>query len=747
MKVEYAELEWTDTGAPRSVDFDDIYHDAADPVGESRHVFLEANRIPARITASEGDFVTAEAGFGSGLNFLLTVNEWLAAGCPCRLHYLGFENRPLRPADLRRALARFPELAEPASWLLAQYPPPTEGCHRLNLRDKLQLDLFLGDIVEAMRAHGEGLRDKIHAWYLDGFSPGVNPEMWSQNLFGFVADSSQPKATVSTYSAAGAVRHGLQHAGFAMKRISGFGGKRHMLRGKLRKSAKAEPSHAARWFDYQKSRLGMLLTKRALRGEQGHVYFHGPTTAMSPLRRGLLEAASRLADSPPELDRFRWSLPGWSNGGATRYGDQSREIPDWFRFSPGVSGGITVAVIGAGVAGCSTAWQLARRGWRVSVFERADELGHGVQSLGQLALYCRIFGKDSPLSRFFLLGFLHAVREFERLARERDLGWRASGLVQLPRPRDRKRRLDPAALARQYPDMVWQWLSRDNLRDLTGLPIADKGWYSPAAGWLDPLELCQSWLDHPGIALRTGIYIEAVAREGNGWSLLTRADDDQPPHSAPFDAVVFACGTDATAFEPLRELPLQRVPGAVVHIPENDASGRVRHIIRGARGIFPATGGWHCVAASFAQSTDSVGESAEESMALLEDAFDPPPEFATAESVTKKAERCQSGDFAPIVGAVPDAVECRRRFASLVRNAKARILHPPAHLPGLYVNLAHGSHGLCSAPLAAEYLASLIQGEVSPLDRASAAALDPLRFLVRGLRRHRNDQSELSLDV
>lgn len=673
MKVDYAELEWAGAGAPRSVDFDDIYHDAADPLGESRHVFLEASRIPARMASCDGDFVIAEAGFGSGLSFLLTVNEWLAAGCPCRLHYLGFEHRPLRPADLRRSLARFPELAAPASWLLAQYPPPAAGCHRLNLHEKLQLDLFLGNIVEAMLAHGEGLRGKIHTWYLDGFGPGVNSGMWSQELFGFIADSSQPRATVSTYSAAGAVRRGLKDAGFNMKRIRGFGGKRHMLRGELHRTAKAEPSHTA-----------------------------------------------------------------------ARYGGETREIPDWFRYPPKVSCGKTAAVIGAGVAGCGTAWQLARRGWRVTVFERADDLDHGVKLLGQLALYCRIFGKDSPLARYFLLGFLNSVREFERLRREQGLGWRASGLVQLPRPRDLKRRLDPAALAQQYPDTVWQWLSRDQLRELTCLPIAGAGWHSAAAGWLDPLELCRCWLDRPGIALRAGTGVEALEQVGNRWNLLANGKILNPE---PFEAVVIACGAGAADFEPLRELPLNRVPGAVIHIPENEESGRIRHIIRGARGIFPAVRGRHCISASFAKSDNGIGESAGESIALIEKLFEPASGFTSTGATATKAVRCQSSDFAPVVGAVPDAAECRRRFAPLVRNARARILHPPSHLPGLYINLAHGSHGLCSAPLAADYLASLIHGEIPPLDRASAAALDPLRFLVRELRRQRSDRSDLAPDV
>ena len=736
MKIEYANLEWTDSGAPRSVEFDDIYRDAADPLGESRHVFLKANRIARRMVGHDGDFVVAEAGFGSGINFLLTVDAWLAAGRPCRLHYLGFEHRPLRPEDLRRSLARFPELAGRASCLLDQYPPPTTGCHRLHLRQKLQLDLIFGDIGEQMLAHGEGLRDRVHAWYLDGFSPEVNPAMWLRALCGLIADSGRQRSTISTYSAAGAVRRGLQDAGYAVKRVRGLAGKRHMLRGVLRKTAPtpADSFRFSAWLRYQGSRLGPLLQAAAIRGPENPDKLYVSSTAITPIRRGMLRAASRISDFSPE--RFHGHrLPGWSNLGhvsADIDGSVFQNAPKWFRYPSRVAPGSRIAVIGAGVAGSSTARQLARRAWKVSVFERADDLAHGINSLGQLALHCRVFGQDSPLARFFLLGFLKSAREFRELNRNKGFGWHECGLAQLPRPRDLKRKLEPAALAERYPDEVWQWLSRERLRDLTGLPVAGAGWFSPSAGWLDPLELCRLWLDHSGIELHGGTGVDTLRRDGDGWRLLANG---RTASSEAFAAVVIACGADAKGFEQLRELPLRQVAGEVVSIPENPASSGIRHIIRGDRGIFPAAGGRHVVAASFAKSANDMAGKPADSLKLVEKMFETAPGFSSEEHLRAGAARCQSSDFAPIVGAAPDVAECRKNYACLSRNARAGIHRPPAHLPGLYVNLAHGSHGLCSAPLAADYLASLIQGEAPPLDRGMAAAIDPLRFLIRDLRR------------
>lgn len=651
MKIDSAKLEWTASGAPRSVDYGDIYHDAADPLGESRQVFLRANRIAERLGNHEGEFVIAEAGFGSALNFLVTANAWLAAGCSCRLRYLGFERHPLRLDDLRRSLARFPELAEPAAWLLAQYPPPTAGCHRLHPFENLLLDLYFGDAVEQLNAHGEGLRGKVLAWYLDGFSPDSNPRMWCDELFAAIAESSRPDATISTYSAAGEVRRGLRRAGFSIARIPGFAGKRHMLRGDF--------------------------------------------TSGQPMQK-------------------------------------PKGVPhSWFRLPAVAATSRTAAVIGAGLAGSSTAWHLARKGWQVEVFERAPDLWHGVNTLGQLALRCRVFAQDNPLARFFLAGFLYSAREFEWVSHGGGLEWHPCGLVRMAEAGE-QRPDDPSVLESLYPHEALHWLSQDRLQALTGLPLARSGWFSPSSGWLDPLELCRAWLNHPAIELNSGVGIDGIFRENDGWRLHSESSEF---NGRSFPVVVIACGMGALRFAQLEGLPLLAVPGKVLSVRETAASGAIRQIIQGTRGIFPANHGRHCIASSFGTEKHARKDTAGESLAIIRRLFDPPPQLDAAGAESFTAERCQSADFAPILGAAPDFPACRQLYAPLARNARAASLPPPAHHPGLFVNLAHGSHGLCSAPLAAEYLASVIHGEIPPLDRDVAAALDPLRFLIRRLKR------------
>ncbi|TCO78363.1 bifunctional tRNA (5-methylaminomethyl-2-thiouridine)(34)-methyltransferase MnmD/FAD-dependent 5-carboxymethylaminomethyl-2-thiouridine(34) oxidoreductase MnmC [Chromatocurvus halotolerans] len=234
---EEADIEWTAAGAPRSRMYGDIYYSTEDGLAESRYVFLEGNRIAERLDLQRSAvFRVGELGFGSGLNFLLT---WLlfrerAAGTGMRLHYWSCERHPLGCSDLRKALAAWPELADLATQLMALYPLPVPGQHRcLFDGGRVTLDLCwedAGDALADLAGSGLGAMD---AWYLDGFAPSGNARMWDAELWQSLSCASRPGATVSTFTAAGDVRRGLEAAGFAMHKRRGFGRKRESLQGTL----------------------------------------------------------------------------------------------------------------------------------------------------------------------------------------------------------------------------------------------------------------------------------------------------------------------------------------------------------------------------------------------------------------------------------------------------------------------------------------------------------------------------------
>ncbi|WP_199252039.1 bifunctional tRNA (5-methylaminomethyl-2-thiouridine)(34)-methyltransferase MnmD/FAD-dependent 5-carboxymethylaminomethyl-2-thiouridine(34) oxidoreductase MnmC [Aeromonas veronii] len=235
--LHHARLDWNEAGTPVSSDFGDVYFSNDNGLSETRYVFLQQNRLPARFSHHDSDsFVIGETGFGTGLNFLATMQAFLEqapqSGNGSRLHFISFEKYPLTQDDLRKALAAWPELGHLSQDLIAQWPLPVSGCHRLHFAGgRIRLDLWFGDIKDMMPQVPHRAEGLVDAWYLDGFSPAKNPEMWTQELFDGLARLARPDCSIATFTCAGFVRRGLIAAGFAMKKVKGHGSKREMLVG------------------------------------------------------------------------------------------------------------------------------------------------------------------------------------------------------------------------------------------------------------------------------------------------------------------------------------------------------------------------------------------------------------------------------------------------------------------------------------------------------------------------------------
>jgi len=237
--IESARLIWRD-GIPESERFGDVYFSRDNGLEETRYVFLQHNHLPERFAEvpDRGCFVVAESGFGTGLNFLATWQAWreYSPGHPCVLHFVSAERYPLTRADLQKALALWPELAPLASQLLEQYPPLVRGTHRLVFDGgRVRLTLHFGDVLEAW----DTLDFHADAWFLDGFAPALNPEMWLQQAMTGIRRHSRPGTTLATFTAVGRVRRALASEGFSMRKVPGFGRKREMLAGVLDTAAES----------------------------------------------------------------------------------------------------------------------------------------------------------------------------------------------------------------------------------------------------------------------------------------------------------------------------------------------------------------------------------------------------------------------------------------------------------------------------------------------------------------------------
>ncbi|MBC6485646.1 bifunctional tRNA (5-methylaminomethyl-2-thiouridylate)-methyltransferase MnmD/FAD-dependent cmnm(5)s(2)U34 oxidoreductase MnmC [Aeromonas hydrophila] len=261
--LHHARLDWNEAGTPVSSEFGDVYFSNDNGLSETRYVFLQQNRLPARFSHHDSDiFVIGETGFGTGLNFLATMAAFLEqapqSGNGARLHFISFEKYPLTREDLRKALAAWPELATFSQPLIEQWPQPVAGCHRLLFAGgRIRLDLWFGDIKEMLPQVPHPADGLVDAWYLDGFSPAKNPEMWTQELFDGLARLARPHATIATFTCAGFVRRGLIAAGFAMQKVKGHGSKREMLAGE--RAEKQPQQTIAPWYARPAGREGEVL--------------------------------------------------------------------------------------------------------------------------------------------------------------------------------------------------------------------------------------------------------------------------------------------------------------------------------------------------------------------------------------------------------------------------------------------------------------------------------------------------------
>ena len=231
IEMPNAQLDWDDQGRPHSRVFDDVYFSDTAGLEETRYVFIEQNALKERFAAlrANGQMVIGETGFGTGLNFLCVWQLFEQTAQPdARLHFISVEKYPLTRDDLHRALALWPQLSDVSEQLLAAYFAIHPGFQTLTLGNgRVTLTLLIGDVLEQLSQ----LDAQVDAWFLDGFAPAKNPDMWTPELFAQLARLAAPDATISTFTSTGWVRRALNEAGFKMRRTPGIGHKWEILRG------------------------------------------------------------------------------------------------------------------------------------------------------------------------------------------------------------------------------------------------------------------------------------------------------------------------------------------------------------------------------------------------------------------------------------------------------------------------------------------------------------------------------------
>ena len=257
--IQHAKIHFNQENTPVSDKFDDVYFSNQDGLAETHYVFLEGNQLWERwINYKEAHFVIAETGFGTGLNFfaVTTLFREFRQKYPDsplkRLYFISFEKYPLPLDALQQAHLAYPQFSHLAEYLQQHWLNPIQGCYRFHF-DETTLDLWFGDVAENLPQLGDYMNDKIDAWFLDGFAPSKNPDMWNEQLYQQMFRFTKPQGTFATFTAASAVRKGLENAGFDITKRKGFGKKRECLSGQ--KTHEKLVALSAPWFHSQPANL------------------------------------------------------------------------------------------------------------------------------------------------------------------------------------------------------------------------------------------------------------------------------------------------------------------------------------------------------------------------------------------------------------------------------------------------------------------------------------------------------------
>ena len=686
-----ATVRWDENGQPISSDFEDLYFSDDNGIEESRYVFIKQNQLEDRFEHLDENtrFTIAETGFGTGLNFLCTWQLWSkTAGPSNHLDFLSVEKFPLEKSDLLKALSLWPELKPLTQCLLEQYPPvDARGFHRIHFSNNVCLTLIFEDAITGLgqllpiespsnmitnlRASWSAVSTFsgfIDAWFLDGFAPSKNPDMWSSELFLLMAKLSKATVTtLATFTAAGMVKRGLVDAGYSVQKSPGFGRKREMLTG-----------------------------------------FY------SPLPPQLHKPNQNAVTSPKVENSWHLAKPHQNNSAVNN-----------------------IVVIGGGLAGCQTALNAALKGFHVTLFEQSS-LASGASGNPTGILYSKLSPTDGAFSDFNISAYLYAERFYHRRGLFEQVG-KTCGVIQLANSDSSYQKLQTIYKRFQNSPSFVLLLNAREASELAGVQLDYGGLYFPNSGWLNPPNLCRALVAHKNIDIVEATLVSRLefSEQRGEWLLL----GENEAMLAKAQTVVIACANSAKRFNQCNSLPTQAIRGQISLLPPTTESINLRTVLCGDGYITPEANGLHCVGASFNLRSTKIDLDATDHESNVAHAHAMSKDLTSLKAPElyegRVSFRCATPDYLPIIGAAPKSETFFDDFSAFRRNAKQLVDKPGQYWPGLYINIGHGSKGLCYTPICAELLMSMISNTPLPLSRKLAISLNPARFMIRDLMRNK----------
>ena len=415
---------------------------------------------------------------------------------------------------------------------------------------------------------------------------------------------------------------------------------------------------------------------------------------------------------------------------------QKTQQPGWFQLPDPMFTEKKAIVIGGGLAGCSTASELANAGWQITVIEREPKIASKASGNPRGILYCKISYSANAITDYYLNSYLFALQHYQRVAKTYSIDWQPCGLLQLAQDvREQKRH--EKAIAKFADRSFIDNLDANAASKLSGIKLKDGGLFFSKGGFLNPHALCQAYTQHKNITCITNTEALKLTFKNNAWLV-------ENNHGKIIQApvVVIANSHDALSFKQTQHYPMLSNFGQIDEYPATKLSDALSCIVCSKGYISPAIANTHFIGGVTKITEPVAGDTTANIKKNLELTSTISPKLAEelknqGPSKSFSGSRCSSPDYLPITGPVENKASCREIYKALTHSAKKQIPQTPEYEPGLYINVAHGSHGLTSTPIIANYLASLINRAPLPLSNASINCLHPLRYLIRDLKKQR----------
>jgi tRNA 5-methylaminomethyl-2-thiouridine biosynthesis bifunctional protein len=746
-------IEWNDQGLPISSSSRDPYFSLRNGFEESCYVFLEGNRLENRFsqlasndqgqTTAPQYFTLGEIGFGTGLNFLSCWQLWQrcqknATNTP-RLTFISVEKYPLCADVLERSLVRWPELAELSKALVKAYKQtisPYLGAYKKLSQSpfytlefgNVRLILIINDAEIALKTclNNNFLINspnavppqqlKIDTWFLDDFTPPENPDMWSQGLFKAMYTLSHNKTTLATCTAASYVSKGLIEAGFTIGKRKGFGKKREMLVAHVVNKEVNDSKDSKNNNDSEDS-------ENNNDSEDSEKSINASTTSPKKIK-------SKKNQTPWAVNRHHRSI----------------------------NAGDTVAIIGGGLAGCHTAYSLAKRNIKTTLIDANNTLASEASGNPQGIVYGKLSAHEQILSDFNLSSLLYAQQHYADFWKAHPQAGKACGVLQLSRTA--RAQEQHALIGQQFNGSDFlHHLSAKEASNIAGVNIDYPALFFPHCGWLAPQTLCEWLTSSSHITRVNNTCVKTLTKTGSQWQLcgiqkqpdstadnnkIDSGTDNETQWQHRFDYVIIANANAANQFSLTQWLPTKPVRGQITYVPSQNKLTLLNTVICSEGYIAPSTNingqAQHAIGASYNLNDlnpELSDQDHSDNLQQLNQALSPLLAKTSGKTITANGGRvgfrCTTPDYLPLAGPAPNRAAFKKDYSALIKNAHIVIPTAGDYYQGLYLNIGHGSRGLAYTPLTSEILACTLTGEPLPVSQTMANTLNPARFIIRGL--------------